>query len=348
MNVWTTFAPGKICWELTYIKTLGKAPSSDWQENLELIKNALRKLKGSGISGIRLVIYPDNLTRDGKVFDLKPIDKMLRICDGEKVKVDLCIGPFQYPYYPGIYLPRMLLDLVFNMPRCLDTTTELWDYGMKFLEVQLAQFGKDKRIDGFHLANEWPDPQRVSAKESVKSCISSAFMLEAVGYIVNNTDKTVSLNTNIPIHNKKKIVKIYADIFRLLGEKGKLGVDIYPTQITWKKDPIQKAQQIIFSYKNSFKSLNKILKKSELYFAEVEAQPWGGGQSWYQLIREAVEPEQKILRYGRSSLYSTRRSYIKGTGCKIVSLWGSDFWLSAEEMGIKWPLESVKSFVSQR
>jgi hypothetical protein len=342
MNIWTTFCPQKTSWELTYAETKGAGPKSDWISNLDLIEESLRKLKNAGIHGIRLVVYPSEITKDGKSFNWKPIDIMLEKCKKHKIQVDLCIGPFQYPHYPGIYLPEKMLSYVFDNKRCLDTEPKLWKYGMDFLKEQIARYGNDKRIHGFHLANEWPDPQKIKDREKIKSCVSMAFMLEAVRYVKENTTKPILLNTNIDVSEKRKLRMTFAELLSLLGEQGKLGFDVYPSQFTWKKYPLRKLLFLFYPYSRYFKSAKKRFAKCEFYFCEVEAQPWGGGQSWYQLLLQEKEPEKKVMQYSRDSLKKTWNTYIRGTYCKNVSLWGAEFWLVADRMGITWPLDQIR------
>lgn len=343
MTIWTTFCPSKLSWELTYVETEGKYPNSEWQKNIHLIDESLKKLKDVGIYGIRLAIYPTELTVDGRSFNWKPIDTMLDLCFKKNIAVDLCIGPFQYPHYPGIYLPKKMQDFVFDNKRCLDTVPQLYKYGISFLKEQIAHFGKDKRIHGFHFANEWPDAQKVSGHERVKTCISHAFMLEAAKYLKDNTTKPILLNTNIDISERKRLVITFGETFEILGNRGKLGFDIYPSQFTWKRYPIKNILYFIFPYARYFKRAHKKFESCEFYFTEVEAQPWGGGQSWYQLIKQEKDPSIKVLQYFNDSLVKTWDKYIKNTNCGSISLWGSEFWLAADKMGVGWPLKQVKN-----
>lgn len=346
MEIWTTFTPQKISWELTYIATKGKAPSSNWVKNIKLVEDSLKMLKIAGITGIRLVIYPTELSMDGKSLKWQIVDRMLEMCAKNKIAVDLCIGPFQYPNYPGIYLPAKQLQFVFDNKRCLDTVPELWKYGMDFLNEQINRYGKDRRIHGFHLSNEWPDPQKVKGREKVKTCISTSFMLNVVEFLLQNTKKPILLNTNIDVNHKKKLQKVFGEILKSLGSQGKLGFDIYPSQFTWKRYPLRKLLYLTWPYFKFFNSFKKKFSSCEMFFAEVEAQPWGGGQSWYQLINEAENPEEKVLSYSNNSLFKTYEKYIKKTDCQIVSLWGSDFWIAAEAMGVTWPLSQIKAIKS--
>src|SRR2546423_10185951 len=103
MKLLTTFCPSKIVWELTAIASEGKFPSNNWQKQLALIEESLILLKQSGIAGIRLVLFPSELTNDGNAFRFEPLTTMLSVTDKLKMEVILCVGPFQYPYYPGIY-----------------------------------------------------------------------------------------------------------------------------------------------------------------------------------------------------------------------------------------------------
>ena len=349
MAIWTTFCPSKICWELTYVQTsFGSAqdkqgkPTSNWLEHQDLIINSLKLLKKHGISGIRLVVFPNEITQDGRKYDWTAIETMLTLCHKLKILVDLCLGPYQYPYYPGIYLPAQLVEYVFDNDNALDTNPELRKYGMTSLQMQLERYGQDDRIVGFHLANEWPDSQHISGKESIKKIISEDFMTRAASLCKASTDKPIRLNTNIRVSDKTKITNIFTNIFTILGNQAHLGFDIYPSQETWLKQPLQRIRLLFETHAYTFREIKKVLKGYSLYFAEIEAQPWGDGRSWYDLIKNESNPEQSILSYSSLSLIKTWNMYIKRTNSEIVSLWGSDFWLAAYAMGITWPLKQVK------
>ncbi len=341
MEIWTTFTPRKVSWELTYVKTNGESSSSNWQENIGLIDNSLEKLKDSGIVGIRLVIFPSEITNDGELFDWKLIENMLDLCSKHKLRVDLCIGPFQYPHYPGIYLPSELLKIFSPRGKHIDSDFVFKEFGTRFLKAQIRKFGNDKRIHGFHFANEWPDEQNIEGKRGLRIGVSEKFMQDSARLLKSLTKKPILLNTNIDALDHRRVIKVFGEILEILAKQVKLGFDIYPSQSKWKKVPLQKLRNKVYGYSKSFKSMQNKFPESEMYFAEVEAQPWGGGQSWYQLINEETNPKEKILTYTKSSLNETWSKYIAGTNCQALSLWGSDFWLSADMMGIKWPLEQV-------
>lgn len=345
MQLWTTFTPRKVSWEMTFVLTAGKNPSSDWVKNFELITESLEKLKTAGIYGIRLVVYPSEITKDGKKFNWKPIEKILDLCWVKNIKVDLCIGPFQYPNYPGVYLP-VELHRYFSANRDegienLDDDPQLYQYGLDFLKKQMDKFGDDKRVNGFHFANEWPDKQRVEGRRDLEVGVSEKFMIECANVLKQKTKKPILLNTNIEIFDQRKVKKTFGKIINILNGRIKLGFDIYPTQNKWKKVPFTKFRSLILNYSKSFKSLQKKLGECEIYFAEVEAQPWGSGQSWYKMISSDEKPQEKILNYYKSCLKHTFEKYIKNSNSQLVSLWGSDFWLIAQKMGIKWPIDQI-------
>lgn len=345
--IWTTFCPTKISWELTYVETQGKKASGDWQKHIHMIEESLSLLKDAGIDGMRLVIFPSELTQDGKKFNWMPIKKMLEVCENKKILVDLCIGPFQYPNYPGIYLPPQLLSEIPTNEKYIDTNQMLATYGIEFLQQQLQLFAKDKRIHGFHFANEWPDMQRVSGKESIRIGISKKFMIEAAQLLKKITNKPITLNTNIDASSKQLLANTFTNILTILGSQGKLGFDIYPSQETWRKNPLHKLLRFFEPYHRSFSWSQNKFAPCEITFVEVEAQPWGNGQAWFQLIQAEPDPNKIIRGYSPHSLKKTWKKYITSTTCKTVSLWGADFWLSAQKMGVTWPLEQVHKISTQ-
>lgn len=348
MKIWTTFCPKKVCWELTYAQTAGKKPTSNWQQHKQLISESLMTLKSYGIAGIRLVILPEELTRDGKKWNWGPIDTMLTMCHNLKLSVVLCVGPFQYPYYPGIYFPKELLKHIHDNDNALDTNPRLFEFGMTFLTLQMQQYADDKRVYGFHFANEWPDRQVVSGKEPLKKTVSEDFMNRAGFLLKELTEKPIFLNTNIDAANKQKLTKTFTNLITILGEQAKLGFDVYPSQESWIRTPLQKLQRIFESYTRSINWSQKNFAPCEIFFAEVEAQPWGNGQAWYRLIQQAENPDEEVLTYSKDSLKKTWQRHLSTTKCDIISLWGSDFWLVAYQMGITWPLEQVKEIYTSK
>jgi hypothetical protein len=342
MTVWTTYAPGKVCWELTSVQSKGKAATNSWKKHLPLIEDSLKKLKNIGIAGIRLVIYPSEITKDGKAFNWEPLEIMLDLCQKNTLDVDLCIGPYQFPHYPGIFLPDQMKQYISDNQPFLDDDETMREYGCHFLKTQMKRYADDVRIHGFHFANEWPDFQRVAGKESIRIGVSESFMLQAAAFLKQATKKPILMNTNIDAANKNKLTRTFSNILTILGHQAKLGFDIYPSQETWKKAPVQKLRRIVEPYQKSFAWAKKTFPACEMYFTEVEAQPWGNGQSWYRIISNATDPQKSIIGFTPQSLAETWEKHIKATGCKTVMLWGSDFWLSADAMNLTWPLRSVE------
>lgn len=347
MTIWTTFTPQKVCWELTTVHTKGKKAVSAWLEQLPVIDTALRQLKTSGITGIRLVIFPNEVTQDAKAFDWKPIETMLDLCKKHKLLVDLCVGPFQYPNYPGIFLPKQLLQYVFDGPNSLDTKSPLRQYADTYLDKQMDRYADDKRIRGFHFANEWPDYQRVAGREKVRTWISTAYMIQAAGVLKKRTKKPFSLNTNIDASDKRKLANTFSEVLGVLEDQGRLGFDVYPSQETWSKAFLQKIRRIFEPYDRSYRWCARKFPLCEMYFCEVEAQPWGSGQSWFKMINDEPNPEEKVLLLTNQSIKKTFEKYIKKSKPYEVSLWGADFWLCASAMGVTWPLEQVKALAKQ-
>jgi len=285
---------------------------------------------------------------DGKKFNWTAVETVLDLCKKHKLAIDFCIGPFQYPNYPGIYFPPALLAHVFDTPNSLDTRAPLREFGFLFLEKQMERYGNDKRITSFHFANEWPDKQNVKDKEQIKAWVSTAFMVEAAKYLTAHTTKVISLNTNIDASDKRRLSAVFAEVLEVLGEQASLGFDIYPSQETWRKAFFQKLRRIIEPYERAFAWSCRRFPDCSMYFCEVEAQPWGSGQSWYKMISDEPHPEEKVLHYTNNSLQETFDTYLSPSEPEIVSLWGVDFWLVAKAMHIDWPLAQVSSLAKKR
>ena len=176
--------------------------------------------------------------------------------------------------------------------------------------------------------------------------IIATLNLKTAKYLKAHTDKPISMNTNIDASDKNKLKSAFYEVLNELEDQANLGFDIYPSQETWRKAPLQKLRRIFEPYPRSFRWSQNTFTFCKMYFCEVEAQPWGNGQSWFQIISNAPNPHEKILTYSNNSLRNTWEHHIKGTTCSRVSLWGSDFWLSANQMKITWPFEEVRTIAN--
>ena len=339
MQLWTTFCPQKVCWELAYRATHGDLPTSDWQKKKGLIRDSLETLRHYGISGIRLVIFPYDIT-DGESFDFSSVEYILELCQQIGLQVDFCLGPFQYPHYPGIRLPYTYTQRVKQSEAALDEDTFLNNFGHIFLKAQLQKFGNDPRIRGFYLGNEWPDRQGLEGRKDIQTVISRAFMQKAVSICKKLTEKPILFNTNIDASLTWRVQSVFKDFIGDLGKQVRLGFDVYPSQETWKNKWLQK----LSPYAKAVSSLTQLLPRDQMLFTELEAQPWGGGRAWEYYLKQAPQPQEGVLTYRRESFPSTWERYVIPSRIQEVNLWGSDFWLVCYAAGITWPLEQVKKY----
>lgn len=342
MEIWTTFFPKKVAWELTHAISDGNGGTSEWLQHISLIDTALGDLKNAGIRGVRLIITPGELTDDGEHFNWMPVEKALTLCSRHLLQVDYCLGPFQYAHFPGIRLPSQLVTKADAQNTYLDDSPEIREYGMRFLQLQLERYGVDKRIRGFYLGNEWPDQNRVEGKTTLHAGVSRNFMLAAIKEIKKGTKKSIAFNTNIDPSSSKKLYSVFRPFSDLLGTQMRLGFDPYPSRERWNVTPLVKLRRFFAAYTSCMEDLCEVFEKKQLFFAEVEAQPWGHGESWYTLIKESPSPQEKIYDFHKDDLRRTFSRYILPTGITEVSLWSPEFWLVAKYMGINWPLEEVK------
>ena len=339
MTLWTTFCPQKVCWELTYRETNGDLPTSDWQKRKNLIRDALALLKEHGISGIRLVIFPYEIT-DGKSYEFSSIDYVLELCQQLSLEVDFCVGPFQYPHYPGVRLPYPFVQRLSADQTVLDDDVFFWKFGLEFLTIQMKRYGKDSRIRGFYLGNEWPDRQKIERKESLATTISANFMMQCALIMKDFTTKPILFNTNIEAALTDKLKKTFGDLFRELGDQVRIGFDVYPSQIDWKLRVLHRMKP----YAKAMQALNGFVLREQRLFTELEAQPWGEGRAWEYYIKQAQNPQQAVLQYSRDSLPTSWKNFVLPSQITEINLWGSEFWLVAYHAGVTWPLEQVKEY----
>src|SRR4051794_16123845 len=116
MQFMTTFCPRKVMWELSYVHSQGTHATSTWGQHYADINESLIKLRKAGIQGIRMVVFPFEIIHADMRYDWQPIEILLNSCYELDLDVDVCLGPFQYPYYPGIRLPEQIMHQVSEAP----------------------------------------------------------------------------------------------------------------------------------------------------------------------------------------------------------------------------------------
>ena len=341
VQFWTTYSPQKICWEITTCENNGNHGDSNWQNHLPLIRKTLKQLKSAGITGIRLVLIPNDFSTDGNTFTFKPLETMLELCQKESLLVDFCLGPIQYPFYPSIRLPNKILEQIVTSQTVTKNST-LHDYGLRFLTEQVKLYGKDKRIRGWYIGNEWPDAGDVEGKQHLRVRISRDFMVSCIKIVRKYSKKPIHLNTNIDVAYPLRQKITFHSLLNTIGTAGGLGFDVYPSQESWKKAPMLMLKRFFFPFPRSFQKIMQVFTKPKLFFAEIEAQPWGNGRSWHAIITAESNPEEKVLQYTRNSLPEHVNKRLRHCSVSEISLWGADFWLASNHMGVVWPLKQIK------
>src|SRR5258708_38243485 len=105
-------------WESAqYLKMQGSwsgGDESDWMNNTDVMEKNIAALAHAGFKGGRLAVFPFELTNDGNKFDFLSIDTALDIMHKHNMTADLCVGPFDYPYGPGIRVPKLFQERLQN------------------------------------------------------------------------------------------------------------------------------------------------------------------------------------------------------------------------------------------
>ena len=153
---------------------------------------------------MRLVLMPDELIGEEGVYNWKPVEKILDLMVKYRIRADCCTGPIDYPYNPGIRLPKEVKNILkqevketgrnqikisMGVDRWLPKSSEvIREFGLNFFEAFLKRYGMDKRIGKFYIGNEWPDLHGIEGTK-VMANISKDFMEELIKRGLKLTDK---------------------------------------------------------------------------------------------------------------------------------------------------------------
>lgn len=341
IQVWANFCPKKFYWELRRLPTF-KAGSEEWWENPALFKEQLRLLKKAGITGLRLNIFNTELTTDALTIHWKPLDLFLQWADETELEIHLCLGPYQYPLWPGIRLPSVLLKEK-KIAKVIDQNKKFKEFGLGFLEEQLKRYAKHKLITGFYLGNEWHTTQRIEDfdKKNEIFTISVKHMESMARLCKKLTKKPILLNTNFQANQLKQLEHTFLSLIKILRNQAWIGFDIYPSQENLIKSPFLLLHRKLHTYQDDIGSLKKKFIP-RLLISEFEAQPWGNGESWYDQIKKSPD----VVKTSAVQLDQTFPTFVSSKQFEQATLWGAEFWLIAYHMGHSEMLDQVLSISS--
>ncbi|HSW97240.1 MAG TPA: hypothetical protein VLF89_05430 [Candidatus Saccharimonadales bacterium] len=353
----TTFCPRKEMWESAqYLKMQGNwsgGDSSNWMQHTEIIEKNITALANAGFKGGRLAIFPFELTNDGNNFDFSPIETALDLMNKHDMTADFCVGPFDYPYGPGIRVPKSFQErlqtevvdqgentIIVSLssdPKARVLSADLRDYELHFLDTVLKKYGDDPRIAKFYLGNEWPDKHGIEGVSATMS-VSNTFMEEAVARMLAGTDKEIALNTNIYAGDVTKLQTTFGKIFTMLGKKGILGIDAYPTR----EAQIPRMATQMKNYGHNIQAIRNAFPGTDIVFTEFQgelyAQPPLAGKSWADI--EKNYPTE-VKTFFQRDFPPTLKTYVVASGIKEVGIWGAPLWYVTGQMGYTLPLDMM-------
>lgn len=348
-ELWVNICPRKLYYELHEIDP--SLPNQDqWWDHPQLLKKQMKLLKQSGIIGIKLNIFNFELTSTGKHIDFSAIAVALAICEELNMRVHICLGPYQYPLWPGIRLPQQFLDL--QLKKNLEQNKNIRNFGTYFIGQLLKKYGRNKLVSGFYLGNEWHTqqeienyhPQRNQKKSSPDTStfsVSQKHMSSLVRECKKNTRKPIFFNTNIDPYRVKLIEHTFIPFMNILKEQFYLGFDLYPSQETLLKSPRLFFHRKLHAYRHDF-SLVKKNCTTNLVLSELEAQPWGTGASW----KSQIESNPQLVSQTLTDLKKTTEKIVVPCDMDIVTFWGAEFWLAAYQMGRSEILDYIQKLTS--
>lgn len=327
--------PKKLFWELSQLNQFSTL-TDRWWEHPELLLEQLTLLQKAGIKGIKLNVFNTELTQDGETIDWQPLDLFLSLAEKLNVKVHLCLGPYQYPLWPGIRLPNSVHTSLKN-EKLIESNKQCKQFGTSFLEASLKRYGKHSQITGFYLGNEWHTAQSVENLDQKKMLNVSTKHMESLARLCKKmTRRPIFFNTNFDAYEHKKIEHTFKPFHKLLKQQFWLGLDVYPSQETFMKAPRLTIRRKLHRYTNEVHFLKEKFTP-HIVVSEFEAQPWGDGKSW----KEQIEKNPQLIDETAQQLSKAFLRYLKPIAFDSVAYWGSEFWLVAYHMGRPQMLEHV-------
>jgi len=348
-----TFFPRKETWEAVQVlKKMGKwrgGSENDWMKQQKIMEENLSILAEAGFKSLRLVLMPDELIGEEGVYNWKPVEKILDLMVKYRIRADWCTGPIDYPYNPGIRLPKEVKNILkqevketgrnqikisMGVDRWLPKSSEvIREFGLNFFEAFLKRYGMDKRIGKFYIGNEWPDLHGIEGTK-VMANISKDFMEELIKRGLKLTDKKIALNTNIHPSNLRRLRKTFNPLFEILGDRGVLGIDTYPTREG-------KIREMI--YKRSVERVKREFWKQEIELTEYQAELYDddiSGKSWAEIMEKY---KKRVVEFYQEVFFKKLETYAVAGQIKRVGMWGIPLLLTAKRMGYDFPLEMMKT-----
>jgi len=348
-HLWANICPRKLYWELE--QTTDKSLFKEWYFYPEILAESFRLLNQAGVTGIRLNIFNYELTFKQKSTDWQALELALNLAQQNQLQVHLCLGPWQYPLWPGLRLPNymtasMTASKVESQPNTinyLDNNLEIFEWGNWWLESQLERYGNDPRIAGFYLGNEWPNKQALENDVETNWKISPAYMSQAMAICHAYTDKPIIMNTNLDASQPEKIINTYQKLWQFAPKQFRLALDVYPSRETWRLAPELRFRRQHLSWAEDVKRLQSKIPV-QVMVGEFEAQPWGAGESWAQWWQNSSGNFDHRLKFSPKILNQWFIRYLNPAPINEITLWGAEFWLTGQLLGYGWPLKLVRQW----
>lgn len=342
--VWANFCPRKYLWEVSQIPGVSLHPGEWWQQT-ERLDQALWLLRSHGVQGLRLNIFNFELLPQAYTPDWTPAITFLSLAKKHGLAIDWCLGPFQYPLWPGIRLPADLNDEIPSGKESivdLSQVDELHAWAMWWAKTQLEFLSHFPTVKGVYLENEWHTAQAIEGETSPIPplySLSSAWLAELATLATQFPSLAVLCNTNLDISQTSEIQQVFAPLRLILGAQFQLGLDVYPSRVTWKATPRLWLVHHRQRYARAVRRVEQELA-GPIFWGEFEAQPWGTGQSWVKWWQQRVNQEVRES-YSPDWLWRQYDRYFQFLPERKITLWGAEFWLVSELLGYHNPLDQV-------
>lgn len=352
----TTLLFRQIIWEILESK---KLPShSNWMQEQELVGEALDVLVRAGISGARLAILPFELTKDGATINWKPLETAIDMLISRGMSVDLCVGPIDYPYAPGIRLPQPLEELLRNEfaqtdqdtitigsepdPSVPQSSAAITQFCYTFLEKQMKRYGTDERISTICFGNEWPNKHGVEGHGlyTSKVCVTEELMKKLGQIILNHTQKPVFLNTNIHPSRFAKFNRELGGLVQFFGPQALVAFDVYPTE----ERKVLREFIATWWYGCSINRIRRRYPQAQLAFGEFQAELFAAGnlagKPWLKILELAPK---EVHDFFMSKFPGFFKSHVIPSRITDISLWGAPKWIALALAGYDFPIELLRT-----
>lgn len=270
---------------------------------------AIKELKKLGIKLVRIGIYWNEVEKTPGKYSYEEIEKLIKICEKEHIKVLLTVG-MKAPRYPEYYLPDWVLKKtpLKKLAKISKENRFLLDRCLKLIEKTITHFKDSRAIIAWQIENE---PLDLSGPKWWK--ISKDFLEEEIKK-ARKTDPKRKIVVNLWGNEltKRKLYQSAAELADIVG------LDLYLRHPSPFLNWFNRYIGPLDSPAKVKKIINRIQKQNkQVWITELQAEPWEPGE----ILTKKKNPLSFLPRH-----FTTNLNYALKLKPDAVLLWGFEYW----------------------